>query len=175
MEKSDFYDLIQNRRSIRAFDPDRIVTQKTLLNILEAGRLAPTASNRQPLKFHMLGEGKVLEELRGCYSKSWFHNAPSVLVLTGKREDAWVRSYDEYNSLEIDAAIMMDHIILAAESEGVSTCWILAFDPEIVRKALRLEGDEIPLVMTPLGYYPEGYQKREMPERKSIEELVKWY
>ncbi len=175
MRKSDFYNLIRYRRSIRSYDPEKKISKETILSILDAGRLAPTASNKQPLRFHMVEEGKVLAELRECYSRSWFHNAPAVLVLTGKREDAWVRSYDEYNSLEIDAAIMMDHIILAAESEGVSTCWILAFDPEIVRRALRLEENEIPLVMTPLGYYPEGYQKREMPERKSLEELVKWY
>ena len=75
MKNSDFYDLIRDRRSIRAFDPKRKVPKETLINILEAGRLAPTASNRQPLKFHILGEGKVLDELRGCYSKSWFHNS----------------------------------------------------------------------------------------------------
>ncbi len=175
MDKNDFYNLIRYRRSIRAFDPGRNVTRETVVKILEAGRLAPTASNKQPITIHVMNKGKDLDKLRECYSRSWFHNAPSVLVLTGRREDAWVRSYDGYNSLEIDAAIMMDHMILAAEAEGVSTCWIIAFDPEVVRKALNLAADEIPLIMTPLGYYPEGYEKREMPERKSLEELVKWY
>jgi len=175
MDENDFYDLIRYRRSIRSFDPEKRVAKETLERILEAGRVAPTASNRQPIKFHLLKEGEVLSELRKCYSRSWFHDAPSVLVLTGSREDAWVRSYDGYNSLEIDAAIMMDHMILAAESEGVSTCWIIAFDPAIVRKALKLEDNEIPLIMTPLGYPPDDYQKREMPERKRLEELVKWY
>lgn len=175
MDKNDFYDLIRYRRSIRAFDPDRKVNRETLEKILEAGRLAPTASNRQPVKFHMLNEGEVLDQLRKCYSRNWFHNAPAALVLTGRREDAWIRSYDGYNSLEIDAAIMMDHMILAAESLGVSTCWIIAFDPEIVKTALNLDKDEIPLLITPLGYYPEGYEKREMPERKNLDELVTWY
>jgi len=175
MEKNKFYELISNRRSIRAYDPGRNVPDDTMGRILEAGRLAPTASNRQPLTFHLICDKKVLEQLHHCYSRSWFHNAPSVLVLTGKREDAWVRTYDGYNSLEIDAAIMMDHMILAAESEGVSTCWIIAFDPEVVKKVLKLDDGEIPLIMTPLGYYPDGYEKREMPDRKALQELVKRY
>jgi len=175
MNENNFYDLIRHRRSIRAFDSDRTVPEETILRILEAGRLAPTASNRQPVKFHLVKEKKTLEKLHNCYSRDWFHNAPAILILTGRREDAWVRSYDGYNSLEIDAAIMMDHMILAAESEGVSTCWIIAFEPESVKAALELKDDEIPLIMTPLGYFPDGYEKREMPERKSLEELVKRY
>ena len=175
MESKEFFELIRSRRSIRAYDPDREVPDDVLERILEAGRLAPTASNRQPITFHLIRNKKLLNELRPCYSRSWFHHAPAVLVLTGKRSDAWVRSYDGFNSLEIDAAIMMDHMILAAEAEGVSTCWIIAFDPVAVKTALKLDGDEIPLIMTPLGYYPEGYEKREMPERKPLDELVKRY
>ncbi len=175
MTQNDFYDLIRNRRSIRAFDIERKVPDDTIVRILEAGRLAPTASNKQPVKFHLLQEKKILKKLHNCYSRSWFHNAPAILVLTGRREDAWVRSYDGYNSLEIDAAIMMDHMMLAAESEGVSTCWIIAFDSDIVKDVLKLNDDEIPLIMTPLGYFPDGYEKREMPERKSLDELVTRY
>lgn len=175
MGKSDFYELIRYRRSIRAYEPDKIVSGEVLGRILEAGRMAPTASNRQPVNFHLVKEKKVLSNLHKCYSRNWFHSAPCVLVLTGRREDAWVRSYDGYNSLEIDAAIMMDHMILAAEAEGVSTCWIIAFDPVVVMETLELKDDEIPLIMTPLGYFPDGYKKREMPGRKSIEELVTYY
>lgn len=175
MGNNNFYELIRDRRSIRSFDPDKIVSDEELDRILDAGRMAPTASNRQPVKFHLVKDKKVLAKLHKCYSRSWFHNAPSILILTGRRDDAWVRSYDGYNSLEIDAAIMMDHMILAAESEGVSTCWIIAFDPAVVIDVLGLKDGEIPLIMTPLGYFPDGYEKREMPERKSLKELVTWY
>ena len=175
MKKSDYYELIRDRRSIRAYEPGKIVPGEVLGRILDAGRLAPTASNRQPVDFHLVKEENVLSKLHKCYSRSWFHSAPSVLVLTGRREDAWVRSYDGFNSLEIDAAIMMDHMILAAESEGVSTCWIIAFDPVVVRETLELKDDEIPLIMTPLGYFPDGYKKREMPERKNLEDMVTYY
>ena len=175
MEKNKFFELIRNRRSIRAYDPDRKVPEDVFERILLAGQLAPTAGNRQPVTCHLVGKGPVLDELRKCYGRNWFKMAPSVLVVTGKREDAWSNREDGFNALEIDAAIVMDHMILAAESEGVSTCWIIAFDPGVVRKALKLPQDEEPLIMTPLGYFPEGYEKREMPERKPLDELVKRY
>ena len=175
MRKNHYYELIRNRRSIRAYDPEKKVSDEIIYRILEAGRLAPTASNRQPVRFHLVREKNVLQDVHGSYSRGWFHQSNTVLVISGRREDAWVRSYDGYNSLEIDAAIMMDHMILAAESEGVSTCWIIAFEPETLRRAIRLENDEIPLIMTPLGYYPEEYTKREMPERKDLGELVTFY
>ncbi len=175
MEPNDFYDLIKNRRSVRSYDPGKVVSDDILKRVLNAGRLAPTSSNRQPVNFHLIKSREVLGRLHQCYSRKWFHNAPVILVVTGRRNDAWVRSYDGHNSLETDAAIVMDHMILAAESEGVSTCWVIAFDTEIVSNVLGLNKDEIPLLITPLGYYPEGYEKREMPERKSLDELVTYY
>ena len=175
MENNKFFELIGNRRSIRAYDPDKKVPKDVLENILLAGQLAPTAGNRQPVTLHLVGEGTVLDELRNCYGRNWFRMAPYVLVVTGRREDAWSNREDGFNALEIDAAIVMDHMILAAENLGVSTCWIIAFDPEVVRNALKLKDDEEPLIMTPLGYYPDGYEKREMPERKPLDLLVKRY
>ena len=64
MTQNDFYDLIRNRRSIRDFDIDRKVPDDTIIRILEAGRLAPTASNRQPVKFHLVQERKILKKGR---------------------------------------------------------------------------------------------------------------
>jgi nitroreductase len=175
MDYEGFFQLIRNRRSIRAFSPEKQVSDEQIERILEAGRVAPTASNKQPGRVHLVRDSNILRELHRSYPRDWFSKAPAVLVISGNREDAWVRSFDGYNSLEIDIAIMMDHMILAAESEGVSTCWIIAFEPEIVRNALSLGKNEIPFVMTPLGFFPDGYEKREMPERKSLVELVTYY
>lgn len=175
MKKLDYYELIGNRRSIRAYDPEKPVPDEVLMRILNAGRLAPTASNRQPARFHLIKNKDILKGVHSSYSRNWFHNSPAVLVITGKREDAWVRSWDGFNSFEIDLAIMMDHMILAAEYEGVATCWIIAFEEPVIKKRLDLPDNEIVLCMTPLGYPPEGYLKRDMPERKSLDELAKIY
>ncbi|MEN8153745.1 MAG: nitroreductase family protein [Acidobacteriota bacterium] len=175
MKTLDFYELISKRRSIRAYDPEKSVSDETIKKILEAGRLAPTASNRQPATFHLVKDTTLIKKIHSSYSREWFHKSTAVLIVTGKREDAWARSWDGFNSLEIDLSIMMDHMILAAEYEGVATCWIIAFEEAVVKKALNLHENELVLCMTPLGYPPEGYQKRGMPDRKSLDELLKIY
>lgn len=175
MEKFDYYELIKSRRSIRNFDSNKKVDNMVLDRILNAGRLAPTSSNKQPATFRVIVNDDILKKVKPCYERIWFQNAPVLLIITGKRKYAWTRSYDGFNSLEIDLAIMMDHMILAAEYEGLSTCWIIAFKEEIVKNALNLDPDEIVVCMTPLGYPKDDYEKPSMPKRKLLDKLVKYY
>ncbi|UCG39808.1 MAG: nitroreductase family protein [bacterium] len=170
----DLYDLMRARESIRSYDPDRPVSPEVLQRILEAGRLAPSAANRQPWRFLVVSSGVMLERVRPCYPRPWFEAAPHVLVVVGREEEAWVRAKDGYNSLETDLTIAMDHMILAAEYEGVGTCWIAAFDPDILREALSLRKGEKVFAITPLGYLPPGASKKGNKRRKAMEEVVRY-
>lgn len=171
-KKINFYELIENRRSIRSYDPDKSVDKNVLDRILKAGISAPTAKNLQPAKFILITNKEKLKEIGECYGREWFKNAPAVLVVTGNKKNAYVRESDGYNSLEIDLTIMMDHIILAAEYEGLATCWVVAFDNIKLKKTLNLKADDFICCITPLGYSPDGYKKRAMPKRKSYDEMV---
>ena len=135
----EFYKLIEQRESVRNYDPERKVSDKVLGRILNAGRLAPSASNRQPWTFVLVSSDEKLKEVKSCYPRSWFNDAPHILVVVGNKSKSWVRPYDGYNSIETDLAIAMDHMILAAENEGVGTCWIIAFDYEKLAKAIGLK------------------------------------
>ena len=168
----EFYELIRNRESIRAYDTNRPVEHEKLLRILDAGRLAPSAANRQPWKFLVISSPEMLEKVRACYHRQWFKDAPHILVVVGDENAAWVRSYDRYNSIETDLSIAMDHLILAAENEGIGTCWIAAFDPLILRNALNLHNNEKVFAITPLGYQPKGFVKNREKIRNEIEEIV---
>ena len=141
----EYSNLIRKRESVRNYDPDRLVPAEVLERIIEAGRLAPSANNRQPWKFIVISSPEMLEKVRTCYHREWFKDAPHIIVVVGLRDQAWNRSYDGYNSVETDAAIAMTHIILAAENEGVASCWIAAFDPELLSKALDLTENQVPL------------------------------
>jgi len=169
----NFYELIRNRESIRSYDPDRPVSQDVLMRILDAGRLAPSAVNFQPWRFLVISSEEMLAKVRPCYGRDWFSNAPHILVVVGYRDQAWVRKYDGYNSLETDLTIAMDHMILAAEYEGVGTCWVGAYDPAVLREALGLKANETVYSITPLGYPKEGFEKAGSKKRKAIEEVVK--
>ncbi len=170
----EFYELIKTRESIRDYDPEKPVSKELLMHILEAGRLAPSAGNRQPWTFVIVSSQEKLAEVRECYHKDWFKQAPHVLVVVGDKTKSWVRPYDGYNSIETDLAIAMDHMILAAANEGVGTCWIIAFDYDKLAKAVGLKENEVIYCITPLGYPHDGFQKKGQKIRKSLEKVVRW-
>jgi nitroreductase len=169
----DFTDVIRRRESVRNYDPDRPVDKDTLERILEAGRIAPSAVNRQPWRFLLVSSKPILLKLRECYGKPWFHDAPHVLVVAGRRAEAFKRR-DGTSSLEVDLTIAMDHMILAAENEGVGTCWIMAFDPKALKNALELAEDELVLCITPLGYPRQGWERKKEKPRKPLTEIVRY-
>ena len=170
----NFYELIRNRESIRNYDPDRPVPEEVLLRILEAGRLAPSAVNFQPWRFLVISSPEMLAKVRPCYPRPWFADAPHILVVVGREDDAWVREADGYNSLETDLTIAMDHMILAAEYEGVGTCWVGAYNPFKLKEALSLTDDETVYSITPLGYPKAGFEKKGSKKRKAMEEVVEF-
>ena len=168
----DFIELIKRRKSIRSYDPSRKVPREVLERILEAGRFAPSATNAQPWEFLLVSSDEMLGKIHSCYQASWFQTTPHVLIVKGSRSKAWVRSGDGYNSLETDLTIAMDHMILAAASEGVSTCWIAAFNPDKLSSVLNLKEDEEVFAITPLGYSEKEGDGARPKSRKSFEEVV---
>lgn len=174
--KMDFFQVILERESVRNYDPGRPVDGKVLDRILEAGRNAPSACNQQPWKFLVVSSPGLLAKVHGCYSRDWFSGSPHVLIVKGDRNAAWVRESDAYNSLETDLAIAMDHMILAAENEGVSTCWVEAFNPARLREVLELKPTEFVFAMTPLGYPKAGFEKKgaSRKTRKALGEIAEF-
>ncbi|MBG0858135.1 MAG: nitroreductase family protein [Bacteroidales bacterium] len=170
----EYTDLIRTRISVRNYDPDRPVPKDVLGKILMAGRLAPSACNYQPWKFLVVSSSEMLEKVRDCYNHDWFKDAPHVLIVVGLKDQAWNRSYDGYNSVETDAAIALTHIILAAENEGVGTCWIAAYIPAKLREALDLKNNEEAFGITPMGYPKPGFKKSLSKKRKSLEDIVEF-
>jgi len=169
----EFYELIESRVSIRNYDSQQAVSEDILNRILNAGRLAPSASNRQPWKFVLVSSKEKLAAVADSYHREWFKQAPHYLVVVGDKSQSWVRPGDGYNSIETDLAIAMDHLILAAANENIGTCWIIAFDYEKLAKAIGLHEDEVIFCMTPLGYQKPGFEKKNNKIRKSLEELVR--
>lgn len=169
----DFRDVISKRESVRNYDPQKQVPDDVIIRILEAGRIAPSAANRQPWEFWVIRSAETLAKVRECYPRPWFIDAPSVLAVVGYKAQAWTREADAYNSIETDLTIAMDHLILAATNEEVGTCWIANFNPEILRNALDLTNDQVVYAITPLGYPRENYSSPPKRPRKTYEQVVK--
>jgi nitroreductase len=166
----DFFELIQKRYSVRAYKSDP-VDESMLQQILEAARLAPTAANRQPfhvIVFHTAGKAEVLKRI---YSPQWFTEAPLVLCVCAMPDQAWRRRQDGKSYSDVDAAIVMDHIILAATALGLGTCWIGAFDPDAAREVMDLPPGMEPIAFTPIGYSADTPREK---RRKDLEAIVKY-
>jgi nitroreductase len=165
----EFADVVRDRYSVRAYKPDPIEEEK-LSRVLEAARLAPTAVNRQPFQLLVLRTEGREEELGRIYRKEWFVQPPLVIGAVGLKEDGW-RRRDGKSYVDVDVAIAMDHLILAATNEGLGTCWVGAFDPDAAREVLNLPDDVEPIAFTPLGYAAD---EPKPIKRKSLDELVRY-
>ncbi len=165
----EFLELAKKRYSIRTYKPDPVEDDK-LQKVLEAARLAPTAANRQSFQLIVIHTAGKEEELSRIYHRPWFVQAPIVICACGIPSRSWVR-VDGKNYCDVDVAIAMDHLILAAIDLGLGTCWIAAFDPTAAREILRLPDEVEPIAFTPLGY-PDDQPKEK--KRKSIGELVRY-
>jgi len=163
----DFYEVIHNRRSVRAYKTDP-VDEAALGRILEAARQAPSAANRQPWKLYVIRSAERREALREAYGAEWFSSAPVIICACGVPAQAWQRR-DGKLYMDVDVAIAFEHLVLAAEAEGLGTCWVGAFDPRAARRVLQLPATEEPIAMTPLGVPAEAPPAR---ERKPLEEIV---
>lgn len=163
----DFFDLVQKRYSVRAY-LDKPVEEEKLNKLLEAARLAPTAANRQPFRILVIPTAGRKEELKRIYPRDWFVQAPYIIGICAVPSEAWVRR-DGRNYAVVDATIVMDHLILAAASCGLGTCWVAAFDEVAAREVLEIPPNWDPIAFTPLGYPADEWQPK---KRRPLEELV---
>jgi len=129
----EFDELIRKRYSVRAYQSKDVEDEK-LQAIIEAARLAPTAANRQPFQLIVIHVKGREEELSRIYRKDWFIQAPIILCGVGVPTSGWVRSQDKRRYLDVDVAIVMDHVILQATNLGLGTCWIAAFNAQAARE-----------------------------------------
>jgi nitroreductase len=165
----DFKELIKKRYSVRAYRSDPVEDEK-LEQVLDAARLAPTASNLQPFQFIVIHTTGRETEMSRIYKAAWFRKAPVVICACAVPSQAWSRM-DDKNYSEVDVTIAMDHLILAATELGLGTCWIAAFDPAAARDVLGLPEGAEPVAFTPLGY-PADEPKAK--QRKPLSKLVRY-
>lgn len=159
-------DVIARRRSIRKYKGDPI-PEEVLTRILEAGRLAPSASNRQPGRFVVVRDAVTRKALsEAARGQAFIAEAPVVLVACGTERQPF--RHGQFETWPVDLAIALDHISLAAADEGVGSCWIGAFVPDQVRALLGIPDDAGVFMLMPLGYPDETPAQR---PRKPFSEL----
>ena len=156
---------IQGRRSIRRY-ADRKVEPEKLAQVLEAGRLAPTARNAQTLEFHVVQSEELRRQMvDACNGQPMVGEAPAVLIVCGYNDRKMACGQ---STVSLDGSIALSFMMLEAHALGLGTCWLGNFDSEKVRRLLKLPDDRVLVAVTPLGYPAEQPAAR---SRKSPEEI----
>ncbi|WP_058304114.1 nitroreductase family protein [Gorillibacterium timonense] len=165
----EWQEIVESRYSVRSYDNSKPVESEKLERVLQAALLAPTAANRQPFRVFVIPTADYKDALQAVYPRDWFIEAPYVLAVCSVPGEAWVHR-DGKSYSDVDAAIVMDHLVLAATAEGLGTCWVAAFTIEAARSLLGIDRGMEPIAFTPLGY-AAGKRTAERT-RKSMEERI---
>ena len=158
----EVFEAIKTRRSIRKFRPKPIPDEKLEL-ILEAGRLAPSAGNRQPWLFIVVKDPERKRTLAQAADNQMFMaDAGVIIAALGDSETSprWFRQ---------DPMIALEHMVLAATALGYGTCWIGAFNDNEVKRILRIPERLTVIALLPIGLPDEAPPPK---PRKPLNQIV---
>ena len=164
----ELYDVIKNRKSIRRYRNEPL-PDGALERILEAGRLANSAKNRQEWAFIIVTDSETKAALvPACHDQSFVAEAAAVIV--GCATDEYTMRCGQPAHV-IDTSIALDHIQLAATEEGFGTCWLGSFYQDQVKCILKIP-DKISIIgILTVGIPDEGGDPK---SRKRLEEIVRY-
>ena len=164
----NFIELVKSRYSCRAYKSLDVGEEK-LDYILECVRFAPSAVNKQPWRFHIISSEDEKAKLQQCYNRDWFKTAPMNIIASILHDEEWVRSDGKHHG-DIDIAIAVEHLCLAATEQGLATCWVCNFDAALCKELFSLPESEESVVIIPLGYATDIMKPK---SRKAFDEIVK--
>ncbi len=165
----DVVDVILNRYSVRSYE-QRPVEPEKLERVMEAARLAPSASNRQEWRFVLATDPETRARLCEAASGQKFVAQCAVVIAACAVTDGHMMRCGQ-PCYPIDVAIALEHIALQAVAEGLGTCWIGAFDEKAAKEVLDIPRDDsvrIVQLMT-LGYPADSVRPK---NRLPLEEIV---
>ena len=164
----NFLDLVKKRYSVRSYE-ERQIEKEKMKYIMECVRLAPSAVNFQPWHFYVVTDSERLDALKSTYKREWIQSAPCIIVACANHEESWHRRSDNKDHADIDLAIAIEHLCLAAAEQGLGTCWVCNFDAALCHEVMAMPENVEPIALIPIGYTPDT----EVPEkkRKTIEDI----
>lgn len=145
----DFLDLALNRYSCRALS-DKPVEREKLDAIMTSARIAPTAKNLQPVKIWLMKSDEAVASIYDVTRCTF--GAKVFFVVGAKRDEAWVRPFDNANFADVDGSIVATHMMLEIEQLGLATTWVGFFDaPKLQQKYDEMKDYDL-VAIFPVGY-----------------------
>ena len=104
-----------------------------------------------------------------CYKREWLATAPCIIVACVNHNESWHRRADNKDHADIDIAIAVEHLCLAAAEQGLGTCWVCNFDTPRCSEVLGLPENLEPAVLIPVGYAEDEPTEK---KRKPLNEIL---
>ena len=164
----NFLELTKKRYSCRTYQA-REVEEEKMAYVTECARMAPSAVNRQPWRLRIVSGDEAKDSLRTCYDREWFRTAPAYIIASVLHDEQWVRADGKQHG-DIDVAIAVEHLCLAAAEQGLATCWVCNFDAAMCKQLVGLDENEEAAVLIPIGYAADAPKEK---MRKSRNEIVR--
>ncbi len=164
-----FKELVKTRYSVRSYHENKV--DRTLIKeVVNAGRLAPSAANRQPWRFVVVDEDEVLDKIKPSYRRDWFSKVPGIIIVYGNHNESWKRSFDSKDHCDIDIAIAVDHMSLMATELGLGTCWVCHFNPDVINDIIKNDEGLEPIAILTIGYPVDAKAPEKL--RKDLDEVI---
>ena len=169
----DFLELVKTRYAVRKYSDKKVERQK-MAQILEAGRMAPTAGNFQPQRLIVVESQEGMEKLAKSSKPVQNFQPPLAVVVCVDTEKTWKRPMDGKMLTDIDASIVTTHMMLQATELELGSLWVDMFDPAMVKEMFSLPVSWEPVNILLLGYPAEKPKAPELHEtmRKPLYETV---
>lgn len=172
---------IATRTSTRKYN-DTPVEQEKILLLIESARLAPSGSNTQPWHFIIVTSEETKDKIaKADNNQQWMTAAPVFIVCVA---DIRCRIKDggdiyldencglpELKQIIRDTAIAIEHILLEAESLGLSGCWTAWYSQKDMRPIMNIPDDKYVVGVVTIGYSDEA---RKSTPRKPLESIVRY-
>jgi len=161
------FEAISQRRSVRTYK-NREIEEDVLHKVLEAGRLAPSASNRQEWKFVVVRDPEKRAKLvEMTYGQRWVGEAPAIIVACATEGKSVMTCGQATHTVDLSIACTM--MLLEAWEQGLGTCWLGTFNEGEVKKVLDIPARMRVVTMIPMGYPNEEPAQR---PRKAFDQIV---
>jgi nitroreductase len=161
---------IQTKRAVRQYE-DRPISEASLKRLLNAGRRAQSAKNRQPWDFIVVRQRQHLIQLAesGTYAAHLAGAALAIVIVTPDPSERW--------SILFDAGQAAAYMQLAAWSEGIASCPATIYDQEAARELLAIPAGKVVHIAFSFGY-PADPSDLTRPSkrggRRSFDDVVHW-
>ncbi len=165
-----FEKLAKARYSTRKYKSQGVEKDKLDL-ILEAGRVAPTAANKQPQRVLVLQEKESLDKVGKTAN---IYGAPLAFVVCGDTKEAWERPVDKKVFADIDASVVATHMMIQAADLGLGSVWVGIFDPAVLKGSFNIPDSLEPVGILAVGFADEepASPDRHSETRKKLTETV---